>query len=349
MRDPLLDLYDRAPKLLDEPEAIAPDPSEIWRRAVGSTTAGPAQRRRARLPLVMVLSSAGATAAVVAIALSPAGSGQHDLPGPSAAVAAVKRTARAAAAATYLPIPDGSYGYLRQRMQAPNGTTEVEYWYGPDGGRVRSRQPDGKVTAAALPAVDPLGLPPVGLQFGGNALLDAADMSTLPTRPDALARALDEHADHPSAGAVPPGAPAGAGHALQRAKQKRPAWMRSAPTASIRWGMIVQILYQERTTPALRAAAIELAASLPGIRINRSTRDPIGRPALRIAHRSALPGTADGNPERADALYLDPDTSATLAVQALVGDAVEATIVALSRDIVHGDSRRPAPATAGRR
>lgn len=316
----LTSLYDAASALLDERESVAPHPDEVWRRAV----AGSASRHRRRAPRgrPVWLSGAVGAAVAVAVALLPSASQQHGLPGTSSAAAAVREVAQAAARAAYAPVPPGRYGYLRQTMDAPNGRMEVEYWYGSKGGLGIARRAGRPPLRSRIPAVGSHGLPPVGLQLGGLTILRAKDLRGLPTEGDELERVLDGHARSFPAPMTPHG-------------DRVPI-----PLASARWGMVRQILLEVGTTPALRAAALEVAARLSGVEVDRTTRDPLGRQAVRIEHQSPA-ASAAGRVTMTEAVYLDPATGATLAEQALVEGVVEATIVTVSRGVVRVKGERP--------
>jgi hypothetical protein len=256
---------------------------------IEAASAGPSVRRRLRPALaVAALTAAVAVAGAVALDSDTPGGGTAS----AAAAEALRDAAQAARSQPMLEVPrDGRYLYFRS-VEAYTTFTDVgaqwleprvsETWLRPGGGRTRTTWGAYEgIGRRDREAFEERGLPlpqaPKGARW---SRVPAPEPLDLPSDPDRLFERLHGEAS---------------GH--------------SEGTATQMFGLVRDALLDpSATTPAQRAALYEVAARIPGVRLDGRARDRAGRPGIAVSIRNEPDG-------RTDRLIFDPGTGALLGAE----------------------------------
>lgn len=310
--------------------AAVPDArdAQIRHALLAHVGAQPAVTRRLRRLVALVNPRKGllpaVTAAVTAVlvwilAVSPL-LGQRPLVGQQGASAAAARVLRAAArvaahqsAASLQP---GEYAYTKSQeanvdgIVVPGGRTydvlvrtAREIWVGPDGsGRIRQvSEPAGFPTPGDRSAWEAAGSPSLSRLF-------AVETYDKTYGPGGLAAPLDTD---------------GLNRAQLLGMENDPSSLASAIHAiaarnanPLGWEMltiVADLLSESAAPPQLRASLYQVAATIPGVQLVGTVRDPAGRRGIAVA------AEGDGLPLE---LIFDPTTSALLAKEQTPAQAV---------------------------
>jgi hypothetical protein len=163
-----------------------------------------------------------------------------------------------------LDVGPGRYFYLRQigLPGADDAWTDQRTWWATDGSgalRFETNRPDKYVP-----------FPPRGTYGRGAFPIPYGnDLSSLSTDPRVLRDQLRERSGEDGASPAPEFAPDGLG----------------LSETGRTWRAIVRLFGYPNALPQLRAALFEVAAHLPGVRVDSRTRDPFGRRSVALELR----------------------------------------------------------------
>lgn len=149
----------------------------------------------------------------------------------------------------------GEYLYMKtQIVLSPEGKVMIETWWAIDG--------SGRITAVEYEDA-PYGLPEEGT-FGSGEFPVESDVSSLSTDPATLLDQLRARSE--SGGASPQ-------------PDVTPGAHDQTPETGKLWRAVKRLLEYPNATPELRAALIQVAHEIPGVRPVSGITDPVGRPA----------------------------------------------------------------------
>lgn len=282
------DAVDRTPDAiaLDRFVAELGDALEAHARTLPARPAARGRAPRARRRIALAAAAAAAAAVAIAVGLGGERAGTPDV---ASAAAVLRASADALAGAAAGPLAQGGVWHTRVdaelRRSDPGRppfeyttTTRWETWRGRDGAGRERLTPRGAVAfpspadrsawvaagspdLATTPSDRRLPADPRPFRFGAEAV-SYRRLERLPTDPDALAPVL--------------------ARAVERRRDALPATFDAAEARAYARFELIRDSFEAPTSPALRAALYDLAATTPGIRLAGATTDAAGRAGTAV-------------------------------------------------------------------